>query len=83
MLYQRSLDIERRLESVLGLIETGKYSTAELAEEVGVSIPTISRDVMALRQRGHDIQAERSSTAWHYVLRPPVEAKRRYKRKPR
>ena len=68
MLYERSLTIENRLQTVLRLIETGDYSTPELAETVGVSIPTISRDVTALRQRGHNIRAERASSAWHYQL---------------
>lgn len=68
MLYERSLGIETRLQTVLKLIETGQYSTPSLAEEVGVSIPTISRDVTALRQRGHDIVAERRDGAWHFKL---------------
>lgn len=68
MLYQRSLDIERRLQTVLQLIQSGRYSTPDLAEEVGVSIPTISRDVTALRQRGHAILAERQDGAWRYRL---------------
>lgn len=83
MLYQRSLDIERRLQSVLELIGTGQYSTPELAAEVGVSIPTISRDVTALRQRGHDIHAERIGATWHYVLRTHSASVRRLRRKPR
>ena len=41
MLYARSLGIEQRLDHVLRLIKTGKYSTPMLAEEVDVSIPTI------------------------------------------
>jgi predicted DNA-binding transcriptional regulator YafY len=77
MLYQRSLDIERRLQSILTLIETGEYSTPALANEVGVSIPTISRDVTALRQRGHDIHAERQNGAWRYVLAVAKTRKRR------
>ncbi len=68
MLYERSLTIENRLQTVLQLIETGEYATPDLAEEVGVSIPTISRDVTALRQRGYDIHAEREGTTWRYVL---------------
>lgn len=68
MLYARSLAIETRLRRVLRLIETGTYSTPRLAEEVEVSIPTISRDVTALRQRGHKIRAERAGTVWHYRL---------------
>ncbi|GIK15172.1 MAG: hypothetical protein BroJett003_01360 [Planctomycetota bacterium] len=68
MLYQRSLDIERRLETVLGMIRKGTYSTPRIAEKLGVSIPTVSRDVTALRQRGHDIRAERRDDGWRYVL---------------
>lgn len=71
MLYQRSLDIERRLQTVLQLIETGNYSTPDLAKKVGVSIPTISRDVTALRQRGHEIRAERQNGSWRYLIAVP------------
>lgn len=76
MLYQRSLVIENRLEQVLRLIRTGRYSTPKLAEEVGVSIPTISRIVAALRERGHDIRAEKHGSGWRYTLvRPPKATK--------
>ena len=68
MRYQHSLEIHERIEVVLRLIETGQYSTPALAKEVGVSIPTISRIVAALRERGYDIQAERTSKGWRYVL---------------
>lgn len=68
MLYQRSLEIERRLESVLRLIRSGRYSTPLLAEQLGVSIPTVSRDVNALRDRGHDIRSKRTPDGWRYVL---------------
>jgi biotin operon repressor len=68
MRYKHSLEIHERIEIVLRLIETGRYSTPALAEQVGVSIPTISRIVAALRERGHDIQAERTSKRWRYVL---------------
>ena len=69
MRYQHSLEVHERIEVVLRLIEAGRYSTPALAKEVGVSIPTISRIVAALRERGHDIQAERTSKGWRYVLR--------------
>jgi biotin operon repressor len=72
MLYERSLEIERRLDHVLRLIRTGRYSTPKLADEVRVSIPTISRCVTALRERGHDIRAEKHGNGWRYILvRPP------------
>ena len=67
MPFERSLEIEHRLDNVLRLIHTGRFSTPMLAKEAGVSIPTLSRCVTALRERGHDIQAERSSQGWRYV----------------
>lgn len=70
MLYQRSLEIEQRLQSVLKLVRKGQYSTPKIADELGVSIPTVSRDVTALRERGHDIRAERGSEGWRYYLAP-------------
>lgn len=70
MLYQRSLDIERRLEAVLHMIRKGVYSTPKIARTLGVSIPTVSRDVTALRQRGHNIRSQRNSKGWRYVLEP-------------
>ena len=75
MLYQRSLDIERRLQAVLSLIRSGGFSTPKIAEQVGVSIPTVSRDVTALRERGYDIRSERNGDGWRYVLGPePAKA---------
>ena len=75
MLYQRSLEIEQRLDEVLRLICGGEHSTPSLAREVGVSIPTISRYVAALRQRGHDILATREGTTWRYTCNQKVELK--------
>lgn len=68
MLYQRSHQIERRLGQVLDLIRTGQYSTPKIADEVGVSIPTVSRCVTALRERGHEIRAEKQTEGWRYIL---------------
>lgn len=70
MLYQRSLTIERRLQAVLRLVRTGGYSTPKIAQELCVSIPTISRAVLALRGRGHNILAEKAADGWRYVLAP-------------
>jgi hypothetical protein len=77
MLYARSLQIERRLDHVLRLIRSGRYSTPKLAEKVGVSIPTISRCVTALRERGHDIRAEKQSNAWRFFIVPRPKKQRR------
>ena len=76
MPFERSLEIERRLEDVLRLIRTGRFSTPMLAEKVGVSIPTISRCVTALRQRGHDIRAEKSAEGWRYILTRTLPSRR-------
>jgi predicted DNA-binding transcriptional regulator YafY len=77
MPFERSLEIERRLDTVLRLIRTGGYSTPMLAEEVGVSIPTISRIVSALRLRGHDIRAERHEEGWRYVIATQPQSSRK------
>ena len=66
MHYEKSLQIEQRLSELLNLIQCGKYSTPDLAERVGVSIPTVSRSIQALRERGHEIIAEKSEDGWHY-----------------
>lgn len=76
MPFERSLEIERRLDDVLRLIHTGRFSTPMLAEEVGVSIPTVSRIVAALRDRGHEIEAERTKEGWRYVVGRAVTSKR-------
>ena len=85
MLYQRSLQIEQRLDEVLRLIHTGNYSTPMLAREIGVSIPTISRCVTALRGRGHPIQAEKFENGWRYFLKTDtaLETECQPKRPPR
>lgn len=69
MLYERSFSIEKRLQEVLELVRTGRYSTPAIAEKLGVSVPTVSRDVTALRERGHEILSERHGESWRYVLR--------------
>jgi biotin operon repressor len=71
MRYQLALEIHERIEEVLRLIKTGEYSTPALAEAVGVSIPTISRIVAALREQGHGIRSERRRKGWCYVLATP------------
>lgn len=68
MMYRRSIEIENRLTDVLRLISTGRYSTPRLAKELRVSVPTVSRDVTALRERGYDIRAKRHQNTWCYVL---------------
>lgn len=69
MLYERSFLIEKRLHEVLKLVRSGRYSTPAIAVKLGVSVPTVSRDLTALRERGHDIRSERHGESWCYVLR--------------
>ena len=69
MPYQQSLEIEQRLARVLSLVAEGQYATPGLAQELGVSIPTISRIIAVLRARGHDIQVERDQAGnFRYFL---------------
>jgi hypothetical protein len=53
---------------VVRLISTGRYSTPRLANEVGVSIPTMSRCISALKERGNEIRAAKQGNSWRYVL---------------
>lgn len=76
MRYQLALEIHERIEEVLRLIKTGEYSTPALAEAVGVSIPTISRIVAALREQGHQIKAVRAASGWRYVLQANANSER-------
>ena len=70
MPYHQSLQIEQRLDAALRLIRTGRYSTSGLAQRLEVSIPTVSRCVHALRDRGYDIRAEKHRGGWRYVIAP-------------
>lgn len=64
MLCHRSFNVERRLKAVLGMIREGSHSAPCMGGELGVSIPTDSRDLTALPQRGHNIRAERGENGW-------------------
>jgi biotin operon repressor len=68
MPYERSYEIEQRLKAVLRCIATGSYSTPQIAEKLGVSVPTVSRNVLALRERGHAIRSEKRGDGWRYFI---------------
>jgi biotin operon repressor len=68
MPYERNITIESRLQEVLRLVSEGHFSANEIARLLGVSVPTVSRDVSALRQRGYSLKAERHGMAWRYKL---------------
>lgn len=67
-MYTKSQEIELRLRYLVTLIREGRYSAGQLAAELGVSVPTVSRCVGALRERGYRIQAVRSAGGWAYTL---------------
>ena len=68
MMYGRSQEIERRLLQVLRLIRKGRYSAPKLAAKLGVSIPTVSRCIESLKERGYGIRSVRSGSGWRYVV---------------
>ena len=68
MLYNRSLEIERRLDEVLKLVREGQQSTPKLAKALSISEPTVSRCLRALRNRGHAIRAVKRGETWSYEL---------------
>ncbi|MFC1236444.1 helix-turn-helix transcriptional regulator [Vibrio sp. F74] len=53
---------QERLVHIIGLLENKNLWTArELANSLGVSMRSISRDISLLRQQGYDIEAERGA----------------------
>jgi len=68
MLYNRSLEIERRLSDVLRLVRDGQQSTPTLAKTLSISEPTVSRCLRALRSRGFAIRAVKRGETWSYEL---------------
>jgi biotin operon repressor len=69
MVYMRSRAIEKRLRQVLDLVRRGRQSTPTLARALGVSQPTVSRCLTALRQRGYSIRAVKDGIGWSYELK--------------
>jgi biotin operon repressor len=68
MVYGRSKMIENRLADMLTLIRSGGESTPSLAEKLGISQPTVSRCLTALRERGYTIRSVKEDTGWSYEL---------------
>jgi biotin operon repressor len=68
MLYERSRQIEDRLDALLRMIQSGRYSTPALAAALNISIPTVSRSIDALRGRGYAIRAVHENNIWYYAL---------------
>lgn len=68
MRYDRAVAISKRHEDLLALVESGTYSADALATKLGVSTPTVNRDILFLRQQGHPIVAVKVSSKWAYQL---------------
>ncbi|MFO0851851.1 MAG: HTH domain-containing protein [Gemmataceae bacterium] len=68
MVYQQSQAIERRLAAVVALIRDGRHTAPTLAAALGVSVPTVSRCLTALRDRGYDIRSVRDRGGCRYVV---------------
>lgn len=68
MLYKRSQAIEKRLHDLLELVRCGRHSTPTLARKLGISQPTVSRCLTALRERGYSIRAVKDENRWWYEL---------------
>lgn len=68
MIYERSLAIERRLDAVVELIRTDRHTAPTLAAALGISVPTVSRCLTALRDRGYDIRSVRDRDGCRYVV---------------
>jgi DeoR/GlpR family transcriptional regulator of sugar metabolism len=68
MRYEKTLSIQSRHVRLLKLVRKGKFSSPDLAQELGVSEQTIYRDIDFLRKQGHAIRAEKHSNGWAYHL---------------
>lgn len=77
MRYDRALAISKRHEELLALVESGAYSSVTLARRLGVSAPTIYRDVLFLKRQGHPIESVRLSSRWVYRLERKAESNNR------
>ena len=77
MRYDRSIAIAKCHEVLLDLIRSGSYSCSELAEELAVSLPRISRDIVFLRRQGYRIESVKRRTGWAYQLTRTLDSQRR------
>ena len=74
MRYQKTLSIQSRHDRLLKLMRTGKFSSPDLAEKLGVSEQTIYRDVDFLKKQGHSIRPEKHADGWAYHVLPESAA---------
>lgn len=75
MRYERAMSIATRHARLLALIRTGEYSSPRLAQELGVSEPTVYRDIEFLKEQGYAIRSEKGPQHWAYrLIATPTEA---------
>lgn len=82
MRYDRSRAITRRHEALSELIRIGTYSCPQLAKELAVSLPTVSRDIVFLRRQGYGIVSVRRLTGGAYELKGTPEVQRHSPKEP-
>ena len=70
MRYDRAIAISKRHEDILALVRSGSYSSPALAKKLGVSEPTVYRDILFLKRQGYCIESVRLSANWAYQLPP-------------
>lgn len=68
MPYQRSHQIEQRLEALITLLRGGPHSARNLSQLLHTSHPTLARCLKALRDRGYVIRSVRHAEGWCYEL---------------
>jgi len=66
--YERTNAISERHNHIIELIRTGELSSKRLASELGVSEPTVNRDIEFLRSQGYEIKAVRVEQRWAYRI---------------
>ena len=78
-MYRRSQEIEQRLEELIELIRKGKHSAPAFATGLGISRPTVSRCLTALRQRGYVIRSVRNGADWACELAAEPDSTNQWK----
>ncbi len=68
MRYERTTAISERHALLIDLIRRGELSSKSLADELGVSEPTVNRDIEFLRSQGYEIKAVRVDRKWAYRI---------------
>lgn len=68
MPYERSRRIEERFGRVVGLIQEGCSTSADLSEALNVSRGTVHRIIAELRRRGFSIRSVREEKGWSYEI---------------